>query len=389
MADYTVIILEKLDQREAADPALPNSLLKMLNYARAEQKQDLDVLDETDLSTILSTSGGTIPLAKRRRADLVASTTAFRAWLVDAGPAAAPRKPLVHGDLHLVRGRNGSSGRRGDPRYLSALTRFCATLVRALRARPGEYVPLVFFCGSHVERDDMYCGGRALVCSLIAQLLRWGFGGGGGSGNGDSARGSGWVGFDEELRRVQENGAVDGAIQNQLRAVERGEEGVGDGLGISRLCNLFACLVRRLPRGVTVVCIVEGVSHYELDDYEDEMLRVVGRLLGLISDKSMAAVVKVLATSPTTTDSVQWKLEGDDDDGTCFLSLAEDRPMGQAGGMPRLWGNSDEDEHSGNSDVSLSSDLTNSDDSDDAGTDGRAQIPTALIHVEPTITSHA
>ena len=54
------------------------------------------------------------------------------------------------------------------------LTRFCATLIRTLRARPEHYIPLVFFCGSHVERDDPYHGGRAMVRSSITQLLRYG-----------------------------------------------------------------------------------------------------------------------------------------------------------------------------------------------------------------------
>jgi len=217
----------------------------------------------------------------------------------------APRKLLLHGDFQRL-----YSG--GGPRYVSAVTRFCATLISALRAWPEHYVPVVFFCGSHVERDDPHRDGRAMVRSFIAQLLRYG------------TVGSGPVEFDGELRRAQErDGGAD--VKSVLQAVAQGKD-----IKTSRLCGLLAWLVRRLPRGVTLVCLVEGVSHYETDDHEDDLLRVLGRLLGLMRDKSVTAVVKVLATSATTTDSVQAAFVTDDDDeSSCLLSLAETRPTGQ------------------------------------------------------------
>ena len=123
----------------------------------------------------------------------------------------------------------------------------------------------------------------------------------------------------------ERNGGED--VKGALQAVIQGKV-----IKTSRLCGLFAWLVRRLPRGVTLVCLIEGVSHYETDDYEDDMLRGLGRLLSLMRDKSVAAVVKVLVTSATTTDSVQaaFVTDDNDDESSCLLSLAETRPTGQA-----------------------------------------------------------
>ncbi|CZR69883.1 uncharacterized protein PAC_19783 [Phialocephala subalpina] len=114
---------------------------------------------------------------------------------------------------------------------------------------------------------------------------------------------------------------------------------------ITHLCALFSTLVRRLPKDITLICIIDGISHYEVDEHEKGMLKALQCLLDLARDNGVAAVIKVLATSPTTTGLVQGRFEDDDE---YFLSLAEVRDTGQRRGL-------------GESDDSLE----NSDDSDE------------------------
>jgi hypothetical protein len=280
-------------------------------------------LAETELITILESSVS-IPLVERRKADLVVTTTQFRNWLV----APTSRELLVHGDL-------GLGGRRSSPSYVSALSRLCALLVQALRTKGKPYVPLIFFCGSHVEDDDHHRGGKAIMRSFIAQLL------------------VGWGSFDAALQQ-----AADGLDLN-IEGLRKGK--------VAPLCALFRWLVRRLPQGVTLICIVDGISYYETDEFEDGMLRVLRCLFGLARDAKMAAVVKVLATSPVATDSVQDQF--DEEDESCFLSLAEIRRTGQAAHLPLLTGQLvDESEDSDTEDSESSLDSDQVDDSEGSET---------------------
>ncbi|KAE9374967.1 hypothetical protein N431DRAFT_482072 [Stipitochalara longipes BDJ] len=265
---------------------------------------------ETDLVAILESSAS-IPLIERRKADLVVTTKQFRNWLME--PTSC--ELLVHGDL-------GLGGRRSSPRYVSALSRLCALLAQALHTKGKSYVPLVFFCGSHVEDDDRHRGGRAIMRSFITQLL------------------AGWDLFDAVLQQA------DDSLDLNIEGLRKGK--------LAPLCALFRWLVCRLPQGVTLICIVDGISHYETDEFEDGMLRVLRCLLGLARDTKMAAVVKVLATSPAITDLVQDEFKEDD---SCFLSLAEIRQAGQAAHLPLLAGRLD--------DESEDSDSLDSDDSED------------------------
>jgi hypothetical protein len=100
-----------------------------------------------------------------------------------------------------------------------------------------------------------------------------------------------------------------------------------------------------------LVCIIDGISHYETDDFEDNMLKVLECLLGLVKDAKMAAAVKLLAASPTTTDLMQDRFKGDDD--LCFLSLASIHQTRQGVSLPLLTGKlDDESEDSEDSETS-------------------------------------
>ncbi|KAK2609894.1 hypothetical protein N8I77_003366 [Diaporthe amygdali] len=96
----------------------------------------------------------------------------------------------------------------------------------------------------------------------------------------------------------------------------------------------------------------DGILHYETDELEEGLLKVLGFLLNLARNGNTDATVKVLASSPTTTDLVQTRFKDDD---SCFISLTEIRDLGQGFGSEHLEDSSD-DNISGGSEESEDSD---------------------------------
>ncbi len=268
-------------------------------------------IDESDIDRIMA-ARDLVPTRYRNRAEQVAGTWQFRDWAV----APTSRELLVHGEQQRrLDGKNGAS----------ALSIFCATLMRALRRRV-RYVAVVFFCGRHAEEDDAFAGGAALVRSLTAQLLRYHY-------------------FDTALLHRE----VD------LERVRAGDA--------AQLCALFAWLVRRLPQDVTLICLLDGIENYENDEYEADMLAALRCVLALVRDERLAPAVKILVTSSSGTEKVQEAFREDD---ACFLSMMELPRANQESSMLRLEGRLDDD--SGNSDAD------GDDDDDDDDDDGDEEV---------------
>lgn len=269
-----------------------------------------ELIDEVDMNGILENEGQSIPFREKRKADLVVSTKQFRDWMVMNKSS----ELLVHGEFR--RSRSAS-----EP--VSALSVFCATLSQTFRKAGQQQIALVFFCGSHVERDDQHRGPGAMICSFIAQLAKlWSF----------------------ETTNLQDSGTRAFGQQDVQTMIEGGS--------LPKLCELFGHLVQLLPEQATLFCIIDGVSHYETDEFEDGLLEVLGFFLHLARKQDMPATIKVLASSPTSTDLVQDRFRDDD---SSFISLAEIRDLGQGLGSMQLEMSSD-DEVSGKSEESDDSD---------------------------------
>ncbi|KAL2272154.1 hypothetical protein FJTKL_07461 [Diaporthe vaccinii] len=257
-----------------------------------------ELIEEVDLQAILENEEQSIPFREKRKADLIVSTKQFRDWMVTNRSS----ELLVHGEFR--RSRSAS-----EP--VSALSVFCATLTQTFRNAGQQQIALVFFCGSHVERDDQQRGPGAMICSFIAQLAKlWPF----------------------DATKLQDNASVPFS-QLHVEAI------VKDG-NLLKLCELFGRLVQLLPEQTTLICIIDGISHYETDEFEDGLLIILGSLLSLARKGDTAATVKVLAGSPTTTDLVQTRFKDDD---SSFISLAEIRDLGQGLGSMQLEMSSDEE----------------------------------------------
>ncbi|KKP02479.1 hypothetical protein THAR02_05434 [Trichoderma harzianum] len=239
-------------------------------------------LDSVDLLAVKEYSYR-LPRKYHTRAVQVTQTREFRQFIV----APTSRRLLIHGHF---------SPQSLDTWRSSPLSFFCLLLVKMLRERE-RYITLVFFCGFHVEDEDSNVGGAAIIRSFIAQLLQQ-------------------IPFDF----MPLNMAID------LDSIPK------DDCKISQLCDLFVYLVRHsLRQDRTLVCIIDGIGDYETGELESDMLAVVKMLLGFcITDEHGNGAgpphgdVKVLATAPFSTESVQELFIGEgneDEDDLPFLTM--------------------------------------------------------------------
>jgi hypothetical protein len=241
-------------------------LVPMFQQSQLHSLLQMFDIDEADMITIIDNSNG-IPMQHRNRASQVAGTSQFRDWMV----AATSRELLVCTEHGIDAGQAAAS-----------LSLLYATLVRALRIRQ-YHIGTVFFCGMHVSQDDenKNIGADALIRSLIVQILRYHV-------------------FDTTQLPWE---------------VDLGRVAAGD---LRELCGLFSWLVKRLPREVALVCLVDGISYYDCDEHEGDMLVVLDCLLGLVREQGLSATLKFMATSEEATESMQGLFRNDDE---CLLEM--------------------------------------------------------------------
>ncbi|MBE3049087.1 hypothetical protein IMZ48_42620, partial [Candidatus Bathyarchaeota archaeon] len=109
-------------------------------------------IDDTDMAWVQANEFQIVP-EDRGMAEQVIVTTQFRNWLNKAGSA----KLLVHGNFDFAR-------------EISPFSILCVSITWLFRQWTSRgIISLVFFCRRHTERNR---GGRAMIRSLICQLLR-------------------------------------------------------------------------------------------------------------------------------------------------------------------------------------------------------------------------
>lgn len=153
----------------------------------------------------------------------------------------------------------GVSGRLEDgmARY-SSTSLLCGMLVQSLQESNVAHV-LHFFCGPHNSRSDAFSGPRALIQSLLAQLLSL-------------------QQFDIGFLRF-------GQWEEGLRANS-----------ISTYCSLFRRLIEQLPTSI-MFCIIDSVSVFEVDNWADDLQIVLRTLLETVADPQLSVRLKLLITS--------------------------------------------------------------------------------------------
>ncbi|KAK8029610.1 hypothetical protein PG993_010901 [Apiospora rasikravindrae] len=222
---------------------------ELLSHLRAPS------LDEADLQHVLCNSGEAI-LEHRDRAEQVMAARELHNWMTTRGSY----RLLAHGNFEST----DAIDRRVTP--LSVL---CATLVRTLRLSgesvDGIRISLVFFCGLH-RRDDAYSGGVAMIRSLAQQLVEH---------------------FPAPTIELDPRLDI-GKLEN------------GD---LGELCRLFMCLMHKLPPGITVFCLIDGVQEYENTEHLPDMMAVIMSLITLVNEcnRPTGGIFKLLLISPCET----------------------------------------------------------------------------------------
>ena len=198
--------------------------------------------DERDVRRVIA-EGRAFNLPEQERAEYLMISPEFRMWFT----ARESKAMLV----------NGNSDH--DP--ISPMSFACALLSDSARLYPGP-ITLSFFCGLHADSRRGETGAQSMLADLIGQLL--------------------------EHYQSLDLSFLEPAQQPALEAHET-----------DILVDLFVALVRQLPAGRVVFCIVDGISYFEYSDKTKACSKVVMALAGLVDDDEVHAVFKVLIASPS------------------------------------------------------------------------------------------
>ncbi|KAK3987004.1 hypothetical protein QBC44DRAFT_352083 [Cladorrhinum sp. PSN332] len=249
-----------------SQPPSPNRLPEKAGLEDQKHISLQDLLDWIDVPDVAAGDMRHIKETRHRwvtpreqaRAEQLVQSRQLREWMASTESS----QLLVHGDYE-------------GQRSVSGLTLFCSSLLETLALRAPRFVPLVYFCGMHTDRRaDAYTGGRAIIQSFICQLLCQVED----ANDLDITHSLADQGFDETLIRI------------------------GD---VEELCCVFAWLVGRLPSGVVVFCLLDGIVYYERNELEQDMAVVLVTLLRVSDESNTRAAVKVLLTSPSRTVSIR------------------------------------------------------------------------------------
>lgn len=69
-------------------------------------------------------------------------------------------------------------------------------------------------------------------------------------------------------------------------------------LNMAMLGRLFETLMKQLPEGQLLFCVVDGITYYESRLLDADLQRFISMLNNLASDTEVKAVTKVLITTP-------------------------------------------------------------------------------------------
>ncbi|KAF4760086.1 hypothetical protein HAV15_005618 [Penicillium sp. str.  len=196
-------------------------------------------------------------LAQAQAKQVFASPT-FTSWMASTQPTSL-----------LVYGNFADSG----PGRITPLSILCAMLALQLRrnsnAESKPTIILHYFCGLHGSRHnrvDSLVGPNGLIRSFLAQLLQMG-------------------------RRFNLDFINTTDFVHQLEAHN-----------IQKLCSTFLELIEQLSRKATIICILDGLSEFTLQQFKDELVDVVHILNRLVTHRTLHPNFKLLCTTPLARD---------------------------------------------------------------------------------------
>lgn len=251
----SAIILELQQQtRKPAAVVSPERLLTILAGSRSSPT------DMGPMETIIRHPADDLERALFQRNRFKQSTQAqaqsllrhsrFVKWLSESHP-----------DMIFVEGNIASAALD----KLSVVSVFCATLVASMiKVKPHEVI-VHFFCGLHTTSNDIWHGPNGLIRSIIVQLL-------------------------VKLASLDILSLDFINDREYLRDLEAHD--------LPSLCETLHELIYQFPPDMTVYCVVDGISSFDKNKMFDNLATVISTLKGIVRDRYLPAIFKVLITTP-------------------------------------------------------------------------------------------
>ena len=172
---------------------------------------------------------------------------AFQAWLISDASSTL----VVNGN---------AEGRE----HISPMSLVSAFLLQSLSGTDTAST-ISFFCGLHLAGHDDMSGPQGLARSLISQLLA--------------------TIYESDLAILEKD------FHQQLEA---------HASDVAMLMELFSSLVNRLPQEFVLFCVIDGISLFEKQQYEQETRIVFQKLSQIAQADSQGGLLKLLLTSPSS-----------------------------------------------------------------------------------------
>jgi hypothetical protein len=232
---------------QVASPEYRDNFLRVLNAMQRE---------EADRSTVLRQDGSReYDATSKSYYAMVLGTRRFHAWLENT------RSDLVY--IEGPFGRSSMSAKQSPMSY------FCASLV-ALFEGSKDTVALHFFCGQHDASNGPFQGPRALLRSLLTQILQ------------------NWSNPPSDVVEIPPNFV-----------------GTHEAIPTEELCRRLELAVARVPPNTTILCIIDNITSFEKPCWEDDHWLVLASLGRLIYSQESEVKFKVLMTSPIRSKALQ------------------------------------------------------------------------------------
>ena len=241
-------------------------LLVLLNKLGNDEDDDVRTRDvSAQLNLIYRLS-----LPSQDRAVALILSSPLQRWLTETSSRAL-----------LINGQMFSSEHEARQ---SPLSYFCAKFIDGVLSKNQQDISnpvfaVCWFCGQHTDvRADVDAHPPGLLSNLLSQLIH------------------------QLLQSPLLTTLQDLALSDQHAQ-------------LSDLCFLFTHLVRSLPKGTVLFCIIDGISYYEDADRRDECMEVFSMLTSLTRQsrtESDRCLLKLLVTAPLRSHHVQSLFEADE-----------------------------------------------------------------------------
>jgi hypothetical protein len=230
-----------MSEPSTAGPTL-KSLLKLLDF-------DMDV--QQDDITYCLTLGFTQSQEFQDRASWVLSSPQLGKFL-SGGPESS---------LLVV------NGNYEPTQFISPLSHACAK-ISDLISVSNEVFALTYFCGRHSDEwREPRANASGIITSLTAQLLY-------------------------QFKKKKND-----KYKLNLSAIDEEDEAAIEDGDLSATFKAFRTVVKQLPKGTVILCLVDGLSAYENSDRRDDTVRLMQKL-GQLVRKLKGVVLKVMVTYP-------------------------------------------------------------------------------------------